>query len=189
MNADASTAGVHAPSQGTPQSTVSATPSPAHTAPSGLPAWLGVAMLSATVCALALGLYDQYVRQPRTPRLAVVDIAKLFAAAERSAKEVVLGPSAGVGAGGAGSAGARTASGQGATPAAELLAAANAAENFGPSVERVLGEISTECQCAIVAMAAVVGGNSTVPDYTQEAARRLGLLMRSPQSDRGAPQR
>lgn len=189
MSADALTAGVQASSQETPQNTVSATPSAAHTALNGLPAWLGVAMLSATVCALALGLYDQYVRQPRTPRLAVVDIAKLFAAAERSAKEVVLGPAAGVGAGGAGSAGARTASGQGATPAAELLAAANAAENFGPSVERVLGEISTECQCAIVAMAAVVGGNSTVPDYTQEAARRLGLLMRSPQSERGAPQR
>lgn len=189
MSGDAFTASAQASSPSAhegPQKTVLATSSASHSALTGLPAWLGVAMLSATVCALGLGLYDQYVRQPRTPRLAVVDIAKLFAAAERTAKEGVLGPAAGVG---AGSTGPRAGGSQAATPAAELLAAANAAENFGPSVERVLSEISSECQCAIVAMAAVVGGNSTVPDYTQEAARRLGLLMRSPQSERFAPQR
>jgi len=131
--------------------------------------WLALLMLCATVSALALGLYDVYVRQPRTPRLAVVDIARLFAAAERSAKESVLTPAV---------------PDTGAAPVAELMAAAKTAENFGPSVERVLGEISAECQCAIVAMAAVMGRSATVPDYTQEAARRLGLMQRAGLSDR-----
>ena len=132
--------------------------------------WVALVMLSATVSALALGLYDVYVRQPRTPRLAVVDIARLFAAAERAAKESVVTPAVPATA---------------ATPVADLMAAAKTAENFGPSVERVLGEISAECQCAIVAMAAVMGGSTTVPDYTQEAARRLGLMQRAGPPDRG----
>jgi hypothetical protein len=124
--------------------------------------------LSATVCALEIGLYDLTVRQPRTPRLAVVDISRLFQAAEQRAKEGVL------------AAASRTEGGMPApatTHAAEL-AGLQATESFGPNLQKVLTDLSTECRCAIVAMAAVTGGGSTVPDYTQEAAARLGVNLR-----------
>jgi hypothetical protein len=38
--------------------------------------------------------------------------------------------------------------------------------------------MSSECRCAIVAMATVVGADSTVPDFTVEVARRMGLTIR-----------
>jgi len=40
---------------------------------------------------------------------------------------------------------------------------------------RVLKQIATECRCTLVAMAAVFGANDTLPDVTDEAARRLEL--------------
>ena len=125
-------------------------------------------IVSASVCALGIGLYDVTVRQPRTPRLAVVDISKLFQAAEQRAKEGVL------------AAVSRTEGGMPApasTRAAEL-AGLQAAESFGPTLQKVLTDLAAECRCAIVAMASVTGGGSTVPDYTQEAAVRLGVNLR-----------
>lgn len=124
--------------------------------------------MSASVCALAIGLYDVYVRQPRTPRLAVVDISKLFQAAEQRAKEGVL------------AAASRNEGGMPApaTTRAAELAGLQSAESFGPTLQKILSDLSNECRCAIVAMASVTGGSSTVPDYTQEAANRIGLTLR-----------
>ncbi len=46
--------------------------------------------VAACVSALAVGIYEVTVRVPRTPRLAVVDIARLFSSAERQLKARVL---------------------------------------------------------------------------------------------------
>lgn len=132
------------------------------------------------VCALAIALYDVQVRQPRTPRLAVVDIARLYAAADANFKVRAL---------------TRDAGQPGDLPMAStrdqrldeklpgtapdrLAARARTAQEFGPELEAVLKVLSGECRCAIVAMATVIGGDSTVPDYTLEAAQRMGLSLR-----------
>jgi hypothetical protein len=136
---------------------------------------LATLLISGSVAALALGIYDVTVRQPRTPRLAVVDIARLFAAAEQRAKDNVLN-TARI-APRAAAAGSAAGGGIDTGPAAEL-AGLQAAGRFGPALEKVLNELSGECRCAIVAMAAVIGGTAAVPDYTEAAAQRLGVTLR-----------
>src|SRR3982750_340069 len=126
----------------------------------------GTLAIATAVSMLALGVYDMAVRQPRTPRLAVVDIARLYESAERGARRQVLEDASTPDA---------AASGAARSP---VEAARRSAEQFGREAERVLTELSGECRCAIVAMAAVIGGNSTVPDFTSEAAHRLGLEVR-----------
>lgn len=136
-----------------------------------------VLLVSASVSAVALGVYDQTVRQPRTPRIAVVDIARLYAAAESQARSrLVAGvarPASPAAAAGAGTAGAAVA-GHPPTMPPELTTMREMG-NFGPRLEAVLRDISTECRCVIAAMAAVVGEVASVPDYTTVAAGRLGV--------------
>lgn len=121
---------------------------------------------AACVSTLVLAMYDVTVRQPRTPRIAVVDIAQLYAAADAGFKTSALARDGG-----------RTAD----PSAASALVAdsARGAQEFGPKLEAVLKTLSGECRCAIVAMATVIGGDATVPDYTGEAAQRMGLSLRA----------
>lgn len=124
---------------------------------------LVAAAVASCICALGLGIYDQTVRQPRTPRLALIDIAKIYAAADLGFKARALEGQLGTGAPAAPS-----------TRGAGLRQAAD----FGPMLQEVLQGMSSECRCAIVAMATVVGADSTVPDFTVEVARRMGLTIR-----------
>ena len=124
---------------------------------------LVAAAVASCICALGLGIYDQTVRQPRTPRLALIDIAKIYAAADLGFKSRVLEGQLGTGAPGA--------------PSARGAGLRQAAD-FGPMLQEVLQGMSSECRCAIVAMATVVGADSTVPDFTVEVARRMGLTIR-----------
>lgn len=129
---------------------------------------LTTAFVSAAVFLLGIGVYDVTVRQPRTPRLALIDIARLYASADQGLKSRALegadSPAAAASAAGAG--------GKGSSPGLR------SAGDFGPMLEAVLNDLSAECRCAIVAMATVVGADSTVPDFTQETARRMGLVLR-----------
>ncbi|MCW5632775.1 MAG: hypothetical protein KIT17_05500 [Rubrivivax sp.] len=148
-----------------------------------------VLLVSASVSALALGVYDQTVRQPRTPRIAVVDIARLYAAAESQARASLVARAAGAastieqgaatgappGAPGSVSAGGATAPPAAASALPPELATMREMSNFGPRLEGVLRQISTECGCVVAAMAAVVGDVASVPDYTHVAAGRLGV--------------
>lgn len=132
----------------------------------------GLTMLTISMCvsALTVALYDKLVRQPSTPRLAVVDVARLYAEAERLATHRVLERRAGasVGAEIAGEIGGEITGGS-----AEFAGGARTALEFGPALEQVLHTVSAECRCAIVAMAAVYGNDATVPDFTAEVSRRL----------------
>ena len=112
------------------------------------------------ICVMAFGLlaYDHFIRLPRTPHLAVVDVAALYAAAERRATHAVAQPL-----------------GNEEQALAATAAAAKTAADFGPALQTVLKQLSSDCRCTLVAMAAVFGSDSTVPDYTAEAARRLGM--------------
>ncbi|CAD5366865.1 hypothetical protein RA210_U10539 [Rubrivivax sp. A210] len=124
-------------------------------------------LIATCVCALALGIYDLRVRQPRTPRLALIDIARLYAAADLSLKDRAINRGAAAPVDGAASAPPTVAAGL------------RRAEDFGPMLEGVLKDLSGECRCAIVAMAAVIGADATMPDFTAEAARRMGLPLRA----------
>jgi hypothetical protein len=128
---------------------------------------LATVFVSAAVCVTAIGVYDVMVRQPRTPRLALIDIAKLYDAADQGLKNRVLE-------GASGSATAASGASRGVGPYR-----LHDAGDFGPMLEAVLTDLSAECRCAIVAMATVVGGDSTVPDFTQETAKRMGLVLRA----------
>lgn len=122
-------------------------------------------LVSAAVVAISFCAYEKFVRQPRTPRLAVVDITRIYEEAEASARRVVLSDAAAP-------RGESTAS---ADRNREIEVARRNAENFGPALHKVLTDISTECGCAIVAMAAVVGTDSSIPDFTTEAATRMNI--------------
>lgn len=122
--------------------------------------------VSVAITLVALAGYDRFVRQPRTPRVAVVDIAKLYAAAESQARARIVGAAAAPG-------GAASAAARGALP--PELATMRELGNFGPQLESVLRELSGECRCVIAAMATVFGEAEAVPDFTQVAAQRLGV--------------
>lgn len=128
---------------------------------------LATAMIAACVCALGIAIYDVTVRQPRTPRLAVVDIARLYSAADQGLKDRALSRGT-----------AAAESGASAAADGDGRMTLRRAEDFGPMLEGVLKSLSGECRCAIVAMAAVIGGDTSVPDFTAEAARRMGLPLR-----------
>lgn len=129
----------------------------------GLASWVSMVFVAVCVCALGIGVYDLTVRQPRTPRLALIDIAKLYAAANQALKSRAIESADAV---------------PGAASPGVMSPALRAAGDFGPQLELVLKEMAGECHCAIVAMATVVGADSTVPDFTPEAARRMGLVLR-----------
>ena len=105
-------------------------------------------LVSCAVCAVALGSYDKWVRQPRTPRLAVVDVGSLFAQAQQ-----------------AGSVAAIKASG--------AKSAEAAAAEFGPRLQTALEATARQCACTLVAMPAVFGSTPGVPDLTANVREQL----------------
>jgi hypothetical protein len=130
--------------------------------------------VAAAVAAVAIGIYDLQVRQPNTPRLAVVDVPSLYAAAQqRATRAALVGPNSAQ----PGSAGATadTASNSAAEAGAAGRALMQNAETFGPTLDKTLRQLAVDCDCTLVGMAAVFGAHATMPDYTAEAARRLGL--------------
>ena len=121
-------------------------------------------LVALCISALSIALYDKFVRQPSTPRLAVIDVAKLYGEAERLATQRALERQAGV------------ASGEVDAANAGFAGGARAAIDFGPALEQTLHTVSAECRCAIVAMAAVYGHDASVPDFTGEVSQRLRTL-------------
>lgn len=131
-----------------------------------------------TTSLLSVGLagYDRLVREPATPRMAVVDVAKLYGLAEQVATAGALGAPGG-GPGGTGGAPGVALNGPTMAAAAGAVGALlRNAEDFGPQLEATLQALSKECNCTLVAMPAVVGDHPSMPDVTQEAARRLRLV-------------
>jgi hypothetical protein len=128
---------------------------------------LSAAVIAACVCAAAIAAYDVQVRQPRTPRLALVDIAKLYATADQALKARAMSQDRGNPL-----VAARPPGGAAGTPPSLRQGA-----DFGPALESVLTGLAEECRCAIVAMATVFGQTSSLPDFTTEAGRRLGLVL------------
>lgn len=135
-------------------------------------AWLlANAMVAAVVSMVAIGVYDVSVRQPRTLRLAVVDVARLYELAHEKATRNALSAMEAVEAQGEPSS---------ARPSSELASDALSSfyrtpQEFGPALSRAMEDLSRQCNCTLVAMSTVFGANSNVPDYTELVAINLGL--------------
>ena len=121
------------------------------------------AMVALLLCCCGLAVYDRWVRQPNTPRLAVVDANHLLSLAQQRAARQA----------------AQAIKAEGSNPSVATSAALSATlqtvESFGVQMEATLKQLSGECHCTLVAMAAVFGETSTVPDYTGLVAQRLGF--------------
>lgn len=131
------------------------------------------------VLAAPLLAYDVYVRRPATPRFGVVDIARLYAAAERQAKQRVLAR------------GRDDGTAESALPEAGRRIAIEVA-TLGTDIEAALRALSQSCRCTIVAMAAVFGSSPAIVDLTQAAAERMGLGLLphgAPGADAAPPER
>jgi hypothetical protein len=127
--------------------------------------------IAAMVTMLAIGAYDTLVRQPRTPRLAVVDVARLYEMAhQRAARQALSAADA------ARQPSAAASSSSAAALAGEALARLyRTPEEFGPALSGVMKGLADDCRCTLVAMASVFGADATVPDYTDAAAALLGM--------------
>jgi hypothetical protein len=132
---------------------------------------LANAMVAAVVAMVALGIYDVSVRQPRTLRLAVVDVARLYELAHEMATRNALKAVEAVEAQGAAS--SARASSELASDA--LSSFYRTPQEFGPALSRAMEDLSRQCGCTLVAMSTVFGANSNVPDYTDLVATNLGL--------------
>jgi len=115
--------------------------------------------VAVVVTAVALVAYEALVRRPATPRIAMVDVTTLHQAAQQAATRRALDLAG---------------SERGGTDA-ELVQVEKAATDFGPRLTRVLNGLAGECNCTVVAMAAVHGADSAIPDFTAVAAERLHL--------------
>lgn len=112
-------------------------------------------LLSAAVCAIAIGSYDKWIRQPRTPRLAVVDVGALFASAQQASSVAVIK-----------------------APGAKASDAPNT--DFGPRLQTALEATARQCACTLVAMPAVFGVSAGVPDLTPTVRQRLAMAGADP---------
>lgn len=121
------------------------------------------------VTALALAVYDRTVRVPQTPRLAMVDVTALYSAVQHRATQGALklvDRSRGEAVGDD-------------VASAALSQVERAASEFGPRLDKALKGLADECQCVVVAMAAVHGQDAGIPNYTQLMAQRLGVELGS----------
>jgi hypothetical protein len=113
------------------------------------------ALISLAVSAVALGTYDRFVRQPRTPRLAVVDVGTLFAQVQQSTSVTAI----------------RSPGGK---------AADAVTTDFGPRLQVALEATARQCACTLVAMPAVFGVSAGVPDLTAVVRERLTMASAAP---------
>ena len=97
--------------------------------------------VSAVVSVVAIGSYERWIRQPRTPRLAVVDVGSLFAQVQQAGSLATIRDP--------GAKGGLTAS-----------------SDFGPRLQAALEATARHCGCTLVAMPAVFGASAGVPDLT-----------------------
>ena len=119
-------------------------------------------LISTAVSGIALGIYERFVRQPRTPRLAVVDVGTLFAQVQQSTSVAAIR-----------------------SPDGKTSQAATS--DFGPRLQAALEATAHQCACTLVAMPAVFGASAGVPDLTPAVRERLTLASASPIAAPTAP--
>jgi hypothetical protein len=111
-------------------------------------------LINSLVSTALIAIYDHSVRRPATPKFASLDISELYRVKQESLATAVAKP--------------------GATEA-ERASITLLAAKFGNDVESLMRAFPVECGCIVIAKPALLGDLGNIPDYTNEAKRRLGI--------------
>lgn len=112
------------------------------------------ALVSGALTTGLIALYDHVVRRPSIPKFASLDIGELYRVKQESLAAAVAKP--------------------GATDADRASITAVAAK-FGNDVEGLMRAFPAECGCILIAKPALLENVGNIPDFTNEAKRRLGM--------------
>ncbi len=118
------------------------------------PSRLMVLLVNALLSATMIFVYAAWIAPPRTPRLAVLDVAELYRLKETQVAALLVKPD---------------------STGADRAALLKSVQGFGAEVMRVVQALPQECRCLILARGALIGEDSQLPDLTPDARRRLGL--------------
>ncbi len=118
------------------------------------PSRMIVLLVNALLSATMIFVYAAWIAPPRTPRLAVLDVAELYRLKETQVAAQLVKPD---------------------STDADRAAILKSVKGFGAEVIRVVQALPQECRCLILARGALIGEDSQLPDLTPDARRRLGL--------------
>lgn len=113
-----------------------------------------VLLMNALVCAVMLGIYATWIAPPKTPRLAVLDVAELYRLKEIQVAALLVKPD---------------------STDADRAAILKSVQGFGADITRLIQALPEECACLVLARGALIGKDSQLPDLTPDVRRRLGL--------------
>lgn len=115
---------------------------------------LFVLLLNALASATMIGIYATWIAPPKTPPIAVLDVAELYRLKETQVAAQLVKPD---------------------TSEADRVAILKSVQGFGSEVTRLIQALPTECGCLILARGALIGKDKQLPDLTPDVRRRLGL--------------
>ena len=111
-------------------------------------------LANAVLSIVFIGAYALWIAPPKTPALAVLDVAELYRLKEMQVATVLV---------------KRASSDEDRAQALKHAAA------FGMEVTSLIQSLPEECHCLILARGAIVGPAPLLPDLTPEVRRRMGL--------------
>ena len=118
------------------------------------PSPLIVLLVNVLLSATMIFVYGAWIAPPRTPRLAVLDVAELYRLKETQVAAQLVKSD---------------------TTDADRTAILKSVQGFGTEVTRLIQALPEECACLILARGAVMGKDTQLPDLTPDLRRRLGL--------------
>lgn len=110
--------------------------------------------ISTLVTGLSLGLYERYIRAPRTPRIGVVDLTKLMQLGRKRFEAAIVATN---------------------STDDQRKQALEASTEFAEKLRATLAETGAECRCTLVGLPAVFGEQGGAEDHTDAVRRKLGL--------------
>jgi len=115
---------------------------------------LFVLLLNALVSAIMIGIYSTWIAPPKSPRLAILDVAELYRLKETQVAALLVKPD---------------------STDADRTAILKSVQGFGSEITRLIQALPAECGCLILARGALIGKDTQLPDLTPDVRRRLGL--------------
>lgn len=115
---------------------------------------LFVLLVNVLLSAAMIFIHAAWIAPPRTPRLAVLDVAELYRLKETQIAALLVKSD---------------------TTDADRATILKSVQGFGAEVTRLLQALPEECACLILARGAVMGKDTQLRDLTPDLRRRLGL--------------
>lgn len=113
-----------------------------------------VLLLNAGITLALVATYAIGFGAPRTPAIAVLDVAELYRLKEREVAATLMRSDA---------------------KDDERHAALQRAQSFGTDLTTLIERLPEECRCLVLAKGAVIGSAEELPDLTPRVRQRLGL--------------